>query len=211
MTPDQQTDMLASFKEADYIWVIISMVCAILSHLSRAARWNLMLNSMGYHPKLRNSFFAVMGGYLINMVVPRGGEAARAGIMTSSENVPFKHSFGTILGERALDFVILMSITASAFLFNFQLLKENLLDKVMEKLSTELLLILAGLGVVGLIGLYIVIKKTAFGDKIKGFLLGLWDGLKSIFTLEKKWLFLAHTAFIWTMYGRDVLHLLLCI
>lgn len=196
-----QEDLIQGFKKANYFWIAISIVCAVFSHLSRAARWNLMLNSMGYKPKLKSSFFAVMGGYLINMVIPRGGEAARAGVMTQYEKVPFKHSFGTILAERALDFVILMSITAMAFFVNFDLLQSELLEPVLGKLDVTKLLILAGIGVVGLIGLYIIIKKTKFGEKIKGFLMGLWDGLKSIFKLEKKWLFLGHTVFIWLMYG----------
>lgn len=201
MTVQEQADLFLSFKTADYLWIIISMVCAILSHLSRAARWNLMLNSMGYQPKLKNSFFAVMGGYLVNMIIPRGGEAARAGVLTRSEDVPFKHTIGTILGERALDFIILMTITGTAFLFNFQMLNENLLRPVMAKFTTNGIIILCLVGVVGVVGMYFVITKTAFGGKIKGFLVGLLDGLKSIFLLKKRWLFLAHTAFIWLMYG----------
>lgn len=213
MTPEQQDELLKSIKEADYLWVILSVIAAILSHVSRAARWNLMLNALGYRPKLINSFYAVMGGYLINMAVPRGGEAARAGVITRFEKVPFKHSLGTIIAERALDFVILMSVTATAFFLNFKMLYNAFMFRknevtgelepsaLNELLTTKTLIILAVAGIIGLIGLYFIIKKTKFGDKVKDFLMGLLDGLKSILKLEKKWQFLGHTTFIWLMYG----------
>ena len=38
--------------------------------------------------------------------------------------------------------------------------------------------------------------KVLINEKIKGF----WEGLKSIWTMKKKWAFMLHTIFIWGSY-----------
>jgi uncharacterized membrane protein YbhN (UPF0104 family) len=69
---------LQSFKDANYFLVFLAAVLALLAHLSRAARWNIMLEPMGYKPSLKNTSIAVLIGYLTNLVFPRAGELARS-------------------------------------------------------------------------------------------------------------------------------------
>jgi uncharacterized membrane protein YbhN (UPF0104 family) len=47
-----------------------------------------------------------------------------------------------------------------------------------------------------------IIKRSTskFALKIKGFIIGVIDGALSIFKMKKKWAFIFHTLFIWTMY-----------
>ena len=42
--------------------------------------------------------------------------------------------------------------------------------------------------------------KSGFLLKIKTFILGLVEGITSIFKMKNKWAFLFHTVFIWSMY-----------
>jgi uncharacterized membrane protein YbhN (UPF0104 family) len=60
----------------------------------------------------------------------------------------------------------------------------------------------AGLvGVVLVIWLcFVVFKENPFIQKIKNTLLGIWEGIRSIVQMEKKWLFLFYTALIWISY-----------
>ena len=66
-----------SFINANYWWLLLSVLLGILSHIIRAFRWTMLARPMGYQPKLSNSFYAVMIGYLVNYGVPRLGEISR--------------------------------------------------------------------------------------------------------------------------------------
>ena len=53
---NQQIEEIATyFKKADYIVISLSVIFGILSHVSRAYRWNFMLEPLGYKPKFLNN------------------------------------------------------------------------------------------------------------------------------------------------------------
>ena len=106
LTPDEKTQILHSFRIADYNWVILTISMGIFSHFLRALRWKLFFEPMGYNPSLKNTFFAVMVGYFANMAFPRLGEVTRCGILTRYEKIPFNKSFGTVITERTIDMII---------------------------------------------------------------------------------------------------------
>jgi len=202
-------NLFGAFQEAHYGWIAFSLIFAVISHLSRAWRWNYLLEPLGHKPRFKSNFFAVMAGYLINMAVPRAGEAARATYLTRSDRIPFSHSFGTIAAERVVDLVILLIICAVTFFMQYGVMKGYVDEKLAESAANAdpnamtigaKLLILGVVGLVGLVVLFFVIKKTAFGAKLKNFIKELLKGLKSVFTMKKKWLFLLHTAIIWACY-----------
>ena len=97
---EELVDIYRAFLEADYRWILFSLVFAVLSHLSRAYRWKFMLEPLGFKPKFTNSILAVLVGYLVNLAIPRAGEISRATVMTNYEKIPFEKAFGTIVAER---------------------------------------------------------------------------------------------------------------
>ena len=111
-----------SFKTANYWWVALSLGFGALSHLSRAYRWQFLLEPLGYKPKLANSIMAVLIAYLLNLVIPRSGEVARAASIKKYENIPFKKAFGTIVAERVSDVIMLLSIIGVAFFLQTELI-----------------------------------------------------------------------------------------
>ena len=56
-TPENRIQIARYIKEADPFWVGLSIVIGILSHVSRAIRWNYLLEPLGYRPKIRNNIF----------------------------------------------------------------------------------------------------------------------------------------------------------
>ena len=64
-SPDDRKEILKYIREADPLWVGISMLIGLLSHISRAIRWNYLLEPMGYRPKVRNNVFMVMMASLL--------------------------------------------------------------------------------------------------------------------------------------------------
>ncbi len=190
-----------SFRTANYWWVALSLVFGTLSHLSRAYRWQFLLEPLGYKPKLANSIMAVLIAYLLNLVIPRSGEVARAASIKKYENIPFKKAFGTIVAERVADVVMLFSIIGIAFFLQTELISSYIFkDKGESTVYSKILIF----GVFPLIGYFTFryLKKSENNVIIKiiSFINDLLDGVKSIYKMKKKWEFIFHTIFIWSMY-----------
>jgi glycosyltransferase 2 family protein len=215
LSEEDKINILQSFKNANYGWLLLSMFLGILSHISRALRWKILLEPMGFKPKTSNGFFAVMAGYLANMAFPRLGEVSRAAIFTKYEKVPFEKAFGTIMAERVIDMFILLSLTLFTIISQFQLLgnflREEALAPIQQKLSGNhsTKVIVAGLAIVLSLGIFYGIKSKLgiITKKINDLLGGFAEGFKTVLKIKHKAAFVAHTIFIWLMY---FLMLLVC-
>jgi len=200
-TPSDIQSIKTSFATANYWWVALSLFFGVLSHLSRAYRWQFLLEPLGYKPRFANSVMAVLIAYLLNLFIPRSGEIARAVSIKKYEKIPLETAIGTIVAERVADVIMLFSITGIAFFLQTKLLgsylfKENEESSIYLKITFLVLFPLLG------IATYYFLKKSQnpFTQKIFTFINGLIDGIKSIITMKKKWAFLFHTVFIWFMY-----------
>jgi len=190
-----------AFQEANYSWIILSVILGILSHVSRAIRWSYTLQPLGYTPPFYNRFFAVMVGYLMNMLVPRMGEVSRAMVVLKTDDVPFDKGFGTIVAERIADFLVLLTFIIAVVWIQFDSLYE-LYAEDLAKINPWKFIIL---GVVGLAiavfgWLFIKNSTNAIASKVRSFVIGIFEGVKSILIMKDKWKFLFHTLFIWGMY-----------
>ncbi len=209
MTSQDRIDLWHTIKTANPIWVLISFLFSILSHLSRAYRWRFMLEPMGYKPNLGNSVAAVMTGYFANTLVLRSGEVLRAVALHKTDDVPFEKGFGTIVSERIADLGMLLLIMAAAISLNSTELIDYFKQEANPIPSIIALIVLLVLGVVGLR----ILKKSShpFIIKIRAFGQGLLDGVKSIFRMKRNGAFVFHTLFIWTMYIAMFWVITLCV
>lgn len=191
-------ELIEHFKKADYTWVTLGVLCGVLSHLSRAYRWQYMLEPLGYKPKYGNSVMAVFVAYLANLGIPRSGEALRALTLTNYEGVPFEKGFGTIVAERVADLIIMLLVIAITLFLQF----DFIWDLLMTKFDPTKIILLLGLMIAGGIAVIIFIKKAKKGValKIKDFVIGVYEGATSILKMKHKWAFIFHTLFIWVMY-----------
>lgn len=189
-----------AFFEANYFWAIAGVSVSILSHLSRAYRWRFLLEPLGYRPKLSSAFYAVMSGYVINYTVPRSGEIARAGLLASAEDVPFEKGFATIVIERVIDVLMLGGVV---FISGFLQVNNEEIKEITQVDGGRSSWLIYALGAAFILGLFLFIFYLK-NEKFKAFcnekILGFWEGLKSIWTMKKKWWFIFHTVFIWTCY-----------
>ncbi|MFP2995542.1 lysylphosphatidylglycerol synthase transmembrane domain-containing protein [Spongiivirga sp. MCCC 1A20706] len=197
-TPEQLEKVKFYFKSADYMWVVLSVVLALLSHFSRAYRWNYMLEPLGFKSKLPNNIMAVGIAYLMNMFIPRSGEVSRALVLQRYEKVPFEKGFGTIIAERVADFVILLILVILALVLQYDLLSDYIITKIPQEKLVLALAVLAVLAI-GLV-LFFRYSNNAISNKIKEFLIGLKEGIFSILKMKSLGGFLFHTLFIWAMY-----------
>ncbi|MFL1894632.1 lysylphosphatidylglycerol synthase transmembrane domain-containing protein [Aquimarina sp. 2-A2] len=198
-TPDERQILWTAITNAEIEWVVLSVFLGMLSHISRAYRWQFLLDTIGSRTTFYNRFFAVMIGYLANMGVPRSGEILRGATLTTYEKVPFEKSFGTIVSERLVDFVMLLLITGIAFIWQFDLLYTYFDEKNINPFTS--ITVLVALLLIGILILKLL-KKANHNllIKIKSFAEGLLDGIKSALLMKKKWSFLFHTLAIWILY-----------
>lgn len=205
---DQDWDKLLTVLKEDvnYFWVAVACVLGIASHVSRAMRWQLLTDSMGYKIRFWNSFMGVMIGYFANLAIPRMGEFTRCGVVSKYEKVPFSKLLGTVVTERVIDMIILLGMTFVVVITQFKqvgiFLDSN--QDIKQKLehifysSWMLLILVAVLGALVLFWKFFL--KNRLQGKIRSFFMGLKEGLLTVKDVKHKWLFVGHSLFIWLMY-----------
>jgi glycosyltransferase 2 family protein len=204
----------AELKEADYSWLLLSVLFGLFAFISRARRWVLLVNPLGFKPSTRNAFYALMTGYLANLALPRIGEITRCVALGKKEKIPVDQLIGTVVIERTIDFLsLLLIMIILIFTSGDQIglfLKESILVPIQQKLFSVfgntwvLWVILFSLGV---ITLFLMIRykkslrKIRFFSKMFNRARGIINGLKTITNLKRKWEFIFHTIFIWINYA----------
>ncbi|MEZ4829480.1 MAG: lysylphosphatidylglycerol synthase transmembrane domain-containing protein [Bacteroidia bacterium] len=199
-------DLFSVLNEADIFWLMMGGLALFGVFFFRGLRWKLLLESAGHQVDSLNTVVSIFICYLVNSATPRLGEVARCSVMLRTDKVPLPASFGTVITERAFDVIILLAGVGLIFLFEFQRLK-NLFTQMFEKIFGGLensygVMIIAGLIVVAMIaGGYYVLKKgkesKGIANKAYLFVFSMFQAAKSVFSLQKPWLFLFHTFNTW--------------
>ena len=202
--------IIEDLAQANYWWIGLSLIIALLSHFFRALRWNLLIEPLGYKPKSVTTFFAIMVMYLFNLIVPRMGEVTRCGVLYRYEKIPVTKLLGTMVIERAVDFICLLAVIAFTFLLQFNVIMGFLEESLSAKMQGEdhnVTALLAGLGVVFVAMMIVAIrfilprlKRLTFFYKIKRLLAGLRAGFKSIRMMRNNKLFILHSLLVWIGY-----------
>ncbi len=199
--------MIEKFKHADYKWIIVSGLLAIVAHWSRAMRWRMLMEPLGYKPSILNTTLAVFTGYFANYILPRMGEVTRCGSIYKTDGVPIEKSLGTVVAERVFDVISLLFLIILNLFLEFDRLSEFFTKNFGDKINTTTLLILVVIGIIGLVGSWFLYQKMEekllqipLLKKVIEFVKGLLDGILSIRNLKSPAAFIFHTVLIWTMY-----------
>ena len=193
------TDFTKYFYEINYLWVFVGIFLGALSHISRSYRWKYLIEPLGYKLGFINSVLAVFSAYLINYTIPRAGDIARATMISKYEKIPLDKTLGTIVAERAVDVICILTIIATGLIFEFNRISEKLISLIE---NTEISVIIIYVGVIILI-LFVsnrVLRKSKYYKSILNFFSGIVEGLTIIFKMEKRVPFILHSIFIWLMY-----------
>ncbi|MDB4835428.1 flippase-like domain-containing protein [Cyclobacteriaceae bacterium] len=205
-------EVIDTWHNANKTPILLSGVAVMLSHYFRALRWKIMLKPLGHNFSTFSSYISILVGYGINILIPRGGELARCVNLNKLEGTPVQTSLGTVITERIIDLLILIMMMGLAFILKFDDLLatiSNFLAKPENNQNAPAdytkLYILGGLFAAGVIGLLILLfskndKILNFREAIKNFLMGMLEGLKTIFNLEHNILFLLYSFIIWFLY-----------
>jgi len=203
-------DIKDSLEHARYWLIVPVFAILILSHYTRALRWRLLMESIGYHPDKANTFFAVMIGYLANAGVPRMGEVLKCTVLARYEKIPADKLVGTIILERLIDALTLFIVFGITLL-----IQPDLYGQITKQIFTSpedepvknisgLLLLLIIFGIIFiLIAVWMIRKKKNFRDLLTSFrkiASRIWMGLSAIQHLKKRGQFLLLTLLLWSLY-----------
>jgi len=189
-----------TWTKADKGYLLLMAAVSLVSHVVRAERWKMLLVPSGNNVKLSSSFLSLMIGYLVNLAIPRGGEVSRCYNLFKLEKTPVETSFGTVVVERIVDVICLLSLIVVSFFVEWEKLKAfietlNLGSGSGFKIPTWAIVAFL-LIVAGMVAGYLLRKN----EKLRKILVGFKEGLLSVFRLDNKSLFILYSLAIWSMY-----------
>lgn len=196
---EQQLEQMKSyFTTANYNFVMLSLLLAVIGYVLRAYRWKYTIAQLGYKPDFTLNFLAVSIGYFINLSIPRSGEVSRALILKKYQNVPFDKAFGTIIAERIIDFIILLLFITLSLIVEYSTLKNFILSYI----PIEKLIILIVVGCIGMLvaAYFYFYSEWVFILLLKSKIEGLKEGALTVLKMPEKWTFLIFTLLIWFSY-----------
>ncbi len=205
--------MLAKLEDVHLFWIILALAASLISHVTRAYRWNLLLIPLGYRSlTVFRTFLAVMVGYFANLIIPRMGEVSRCGLLKRTDNVPITTSLGSVVAERIVDLGSLLLATSLLFVIEFQRLKDfffSFFNNTAGQIGKNVFAIYVLAGIVFLaIFIFFVFgrvfkekfKHNKTFNKLKVFAREVAQGLTSLGKIENKLGFWTATVLMWCMY-----------
>jgi glycosyltransferase 2 family protein len=194
-----------TWQAADKGWLLLMAGVFMIGQVIRAERWRMLMQPTGYNVTFYHSFLSLMVGYLVNLVIPRGGEVSRCYNLYKLDGTPVETSFGTVVVERIIDVICLLALIGVAFAVESEKLFAfiNTLPIEASGLSGKLVLVGIAMAIL-LIIVGIVFFIARRNEKLNSFLKRTLDGFKqgfaAIFRLEKKALFIVYSLLIWALY-----------
>lgn len=197
------TFLAETWQSANKGWLISMAILAVISHLIRAERWRILIKPSGHQSKLSDTFLSLMVGYLVNLVIPRGGEFSRCYNLYKLDRTPVEVSFGTVVVERVIDVICLLALVLLSFLLESEKLFAFVQQLPIGADQSKLMLVLYLLGFIVIVTIVLVwiYKKN---KKFHAFVTRTWHGFKegllSVFRLRNKSIFIFYSAMIWAIY-----------
>jgi glycosyltransferase 2 family protein len=208
LSPEEIQHLKDALNGAKYLLVIPAMFFLLLAHYSRALRWKILMEPLGFQPSTINTFFAVMLGYFFNLLVPRLGEVMKCTLLARYEKTPVDKIIGTMVAERAIDVICLLIVIGVTVLLQVDIASSFLSEewqKMMQKNPgsngySGLLLTIGLVAFFSILIFWIMFAHISVIGKIKGLFRGIWQGLTSVRFVKRRAAFIFHTVFIWSMY-----------
>ena len=107
-------DIASALRLADPVPILIGIGMMLLTVLLKAWRWQFMFVGPEQKPSYSASFWALMLGQYVNLIVPffRLGEVARIYALNRQTNISMARAIGTLVVEKVLDIVVLILLIA---------------------------------------------------------------------------------------------------
>ena len=149
----------AAIGSASPFWLGASALVVLPAYVLRAVRWRFLLSPVKKGVRVSSAFWSTGVGFMVNTLVPiRLGEFVRAYVLGEKEGTGFAPGFSSIVVERTLDLIGLLSIgIVSMFLVSAQAGLSNTVVDIFKAVAVLIGAILAVI-VVGIKKESVVIK-----------------------------------------------------
>jgi uncharacterized protein (TIRG00374 family) len=141
----------AVIGSASPLWLAAAATVILPAYILKAIRWKLLLLPVKKNVRVRNTFWSTALGNMVNTLIPiRLGEFARAYILGEKERTGFAPCFSSIVVERTLDLIGLLSIGVVTMLMvsaqtSLSSLVANIFTAVAALIATILAVIIVGI------------------------------------------------------------------
>ena len=155
-------ELVASFKEIDLIYILPAIGLTLLSYVTRAYRWQVLLRPFKEIP-IRDIYAPLMIGFMGNILPARAGEFLRAYLMGKKHGITFAGAFSTIIVERLFDLIILLMLFVWVFV-----VKVDMFDPQLTFSGMSVQTMVAGFGkfcAIVVIGLLCFMFLLAYREK----------------------------------------------
>lgn len=192
--------------EMDWTWMLLSLPFCVLAQTLRGWRWQQTLEPVGERPRGEVAVCSIFVSYAVSLLVPRIGEFTRCGVLKRWDGVSFAKALGTVVTERAIDSLIILTVTGLAFL-----LEMSIFGTFFEKTGTSLDGILSSFSLAGwvvtavcaaavVVLLWVLLRRLSIYNKVKDTLHSIWEGVVSLRHVRRIPLFILLSLGIWVCY-----------
>ncbi|MDP0530717.1 flippase-like domain-containing protein [Porphyromonas gingivalis] len=191
----------------NYCIIAFSLLFGLAANCIRGLRWQLLIEPLASpHPRKINAILTTLGNYTVNMALPRAGEFWRCAEESRYEKIPFPQLLGTLFMDRIMDLVMVGLITLSimmgfqGFFSAFFARNPQLTQGFFTIFSSIwLYVVVVGIGLLFFL-LYKYLSHVGPIRKVAALIGRILEGLRSIWHMEHKWLFILYSILLWVGY-----------
>lgn len=204
------TDFLDGIRSCNFKWILVSMIASIVAFVVRGLRWRLAMLPLNPEITRREAYDGVTIAYLTNFALPRAGELARCGVISSTGKASFESVLGSVVLERSWDMVSYMIILFLVLVAGESAFKgfvsEQVWKPAADAFSFSLFWLIIGLVAVCIAACVVVfrmryrLRRYKVFAKVFDICKGLWNGLVAGLKMKGKWMFLFYTVLLWFCY-----------
>lgn len=190
----------------NYWFLGIMMAVTALSLMVRGVRWGLQLKASGVKPMtMVCEWITLFGAYALNLVFPQLGEAWRCVFVSKRQKAPLSTVVGTDIGDRFIDWVIIMILFIVALIVAHPYIMEFMdhyqIGREVKKVIDNWVLWLS-LG--GCLAFFVAVlyffRQKKWVQAINANIKRLWEGFSVIFRMKLWWLYLLLSILTWVLY-----------
>lgn len=119
------SELMASFRQINYIWLVPTFLLMCLTYVARAIRWRALLLPVR-EVKTWDLFSPLMVGFMAGVLPARAGELIRAYLLGKKFNLSFSGSLATIVVERLFDLILLLFLFSWILVFHGEIFDGNI-------------------------------------------------------------------------------------
>ncbi len=190
-------------KSGNLAVIGISLIFGLIGNTLRGLRWELFVNSLGFHPPRSSIVYATLGNYAVNFVLPRAGDVWRCGVVSKYDKIPFGKTVETFLVDKVIDVssgMLMIFISVLLYIeFFISYFRDNpqFADKMASLFSSAWIQYSLIALTILLILMLTVFRKNPIMVKIAHLFSTVKYDLKMIGKMKEKWLIIIYTILIW--------------